>query len=381
MPSPTKTQRWLDLIAFLAGRRVPVAVEDIMERVPPYAADWVAADETGRASVRRKFERDKDELRALGIPIETVEYSINYGREQVQGYRLRSRDFYLPWLRIVSGEEGLGDAAIPADRATSPTPPFELREDEARDALSALDRVAGLPSFPFRREARSALRKLTFDLGSELLGPTSEGAPPVRYLPPPGSEDLRDRLEVLSDALLRRKEVAFRYYGIYRDAESERRVRPYGLLFQHSHWYLVAWDTDREDMRVFRVGRMEEPEVNPRRAKTPDYEVPPDFDLRAWAGRPSWALPGQDDEPLEAVVRFDFPRSLWADRNGHGELVQALPDGGQLRRFRVQDPGPFLRWLLTLRGEARVAEPAELQDELEALGRRVRRLHGGSADG
>ena len=65
MPS-TKFQRWLDLIAFLVSRRYPVPVEDVMENVPAYAANWVDGDARSRDSVRRTFERDKDELRRLG---------------------------------------------------------------------------------------------------------------------------------------------------------------------------------------------------------------------------------------------------------------------------------------------------------------------------
>lgn len=377
MPSTTKVQRWLDLVAFLAGRRMPVAVEEIMERVPSYAVDWTRSDETRRASVRRKFERDKDELRALGIPIRTVDYSINYGMERVKGYQLRSRDFYLPYLRLVS-EMGQGGTAEPTSVPESGAPSastFELRESQARAAVEALRRVSELSSFPFRREARSALRKLTFD-----LDPTgrSEGAvaTPLRYLDPPGADDLKGRLRVLSGALLRRKEVRFGYYGIHRDSESERRVQPFGLLFQHSHWYLIGYDLDREDVRVFRVGRMNDVGANTRRAKTPDYEIPDDFDLDRWAGRPPWALPGQDDEPLEVTVHFDFPRSLWAERNRHGEPVETLEGGGQLRRFQVQDTAPFLRWLLTLREEARIEAPPGLEEERRALFRRVAELHG-----
>ena len=371
MPPSSKTQRWLDLIAFLAVRRMPVAVEEIMEHVPSYAGDWRGGDETARASVRRKFERDKDELRELGIPIETVEYRINYGLEQTQGYRLRGRDFYLPYLRLVSGDEERGG---PQAGASASGPDFELRPDEARAAVDALRRVGDLPSFPFRDEARSALRKLTFDLGPEVVREGAAG-PPVRYLPPPGADDVRDRLKALSDALLRRKEVRFGYYGIHRDERSERRVHPYGLLFQDSHWYLVAWDLDREAMRVFRVARMDAPDVNPRKARTPDYEVPDDFDLDDYAGRPPWSLPGQDDEPLVVDVRFAFPRSLWAERNRHGELVEELEGGAHLRRFRVQDRGPFLRWILALGDEAAVVAPGALADELAAMGRRIADLH------
>jgi predicted DNA-binding transcriptional regulator YafY len=61
----TKTQRWLDLLAYLVGRRLPVAVDELMERLPAYAR------QPNPDTARRTFERDKDELRKAGIPIET----------------------------------------------------------------------------------------------------------------------------------------------------------------------------------------------------------------------------------------------------------------------------------------------------------------------
>lgn len=402
MTSITKTQRWLDLIAFLVSRRMPVAVDEIMEKVPAYALGWTDGDETARASVRRKFERDKDELRELGIPIETVQYRINYGIEEVDGYVLRSSDFYLPYLEIVSGdavkasptdEHGPGSPPGPSGRRSSRSstriPRFELRDDEARTAMDGLRSVSDLPSSPLAREARSALRKLAFDLGSgldadQLQGQDQgqdqlqgQGPGAVLFLDPPGAGDLRDRLREVSDALLRRKELSFRYYGIRRDRESDRRVRPYGLLFQHSHWYMIAWDVDRQDMRVFRVGRMNGLRVNPRRARSRDYEIPEHFDLSEWADRPPWALPGQEDEPMEVRVRFEFPCSLWAERNGRGTLLEELEDGATLRSFQVQDANPFLRWLLTLRGDATVVSPPELMERLEELREQVASMHAG----
>jgi hypothetical protein len=71
-------------------------------------------------SVRRKFERDKDELRAFGIPLETVSYSINRGLEEAQGYRLSKKNFYLPYLKLLK-EEGEAGAEGPP-RLPRPSP-------------------------------------------------------------------------------------------------------------------------------------------------------------------------------------------------------------------------------------------------------------------
>src|SRR5688572_2444400 len=99
----SKTQRWLDLIALLLGRTVPLSFVDIMDRIPAYADPLNRGDETARATVRRMFERDKDELRKIGIPIESVRYDVNYGGELLEGYRITRRDFYLPYLRVIEG--------------------------------------------------------------------------------------------------------------------------------------------------------------------------------------------------------------------------------------------------------------------------------------
>ena len=98
---PTKLQRWLDLVAYLAGRHFPVPVEDLRDNIPAYAVD-PDASEREKETIRRMFERDKDELRELGIPIDTVDYSINYGHEQKKGYRLARKDFHLPYLKLVT---------------------------------------------------------------------------------------------------------------------------------------------------------------------------------------------------------------------------------------------------------------------------------------
>ena len=117
----SKVQRWLDLIAYLVGRHFPVPVEELMERLPAYARQWRGGDEKVRASVRRKFERDKDELRELGIPLETVTYSINYGMEEAQGYRIRKKDLFLPYLKLI------GKAGLQGKRRGSPVRPVHTR--------------------------------------------------------------------------------------------------------------------------------------------------------------------------------------------------------------------------------------------------------------
>lgn len=369
--SPTKLQRWLDIIAYLVGRRLPVSADELMRGVPAYADRWASDDRTVRESARRGFERDKDELRRLGIPIRTVQYSTPEQPDVFEGYIIERRDFYLPYLELVkqtSGTPRYSDRHRPAH--------VEISEADAPLALDALRRVAEVPGFPLAREARSAFRKLAFDLDPAAF--TSHT--PVLFMDPPGTAELTARLRMLSDALLARKRVRFEYHGIYRGAPTSRDVAAYGLLFQHGHWYLVGHDATRADIRVFRVGRMDDVAANPKAPGTPDYTVPDAFRLDEYVGREAWELGDAEDAPVVARVLFRFPLSLWAERNAHGTLESRRDDGSAVRRFDVHQVEPFLRWLLSLEGEAEVVEPLSLQEELRRMADTVARAHGGGVE-
>jgi predicted DNA-binding transcriptional regulator YafY len=346
----TKTQRWLDLIVFLVQRRFPVSVDEIMEGVPAYRPKWESEKESDRAAVRRMFERDKDELRAAGIPIGTLKYSIEHGAEEAIGYRLAQQAFYLPYLRLVTGARAAAPEARPA--GALPTT-LELDPSDLETAADALQRVAAIPGSPFAREARSALRKLSFDLDMDAVAGS-----PVLFLDPAGAGGVRDVLALLTDAVHRRKRVRFRYHGIARGQPTDRDVAPRGLLYQHGHWYLVGQDATREAMRVFRLGRMADVALADA-STVPDFEPDPGFRIADYTGRAPWEL--GDDDPLQAVVRFDFPLSLWAERNGHGRLQEELPGGAALRTFDVRQVHPFLRWLQAQAGDAIVTDPPELR--------------------
>jgi predicted DNA-binding transcriptional regulator YafY len=312
------------------------------------------------------FERDKDELRAAGIPIDTVRYSVNYGAEELEGYRIERSDFYLPYLRLLA-DPAEGEASAP-ERPYRGLSTLELAPAEAELAVGALRHVGGLPAFPFAEEARSALRKLTFDLDEE-----SFPDDPVVWVERPGARELLERLRLLSDALLARKRVGFEYHGIGRGETTRRDVAPYGLFFQRD-WYLVGQDATRDAVRVFRVARVEGVEMNAKAPKRPDYELPSGFRLQDYLERSAWEL-GEEGEAAMAEVRFRFPLSLHVARGGRGELVAEDAGGGAVRRFTVSQPDPFLRWILSQGGEAEILSPPELRAEYGRIVREVAALY------
>lgn len=406
MPTaPTKLQRWLDLIAFLAARRFPVSTEQLWAGVPAYEKGLEGSDRD-KAAVRRMFERDKADLRELGIPVETVPFHVG-DEEESFGYRLDRADFHLPYLKLVEQAKAAEDAnategvanppgARAPTRAASASPPgaFELVREEAGAALDGLRELSALPAFPLAGDARSAFRKLAFDLDPDVVAEA-----PLVHVEDPEAAATAPLLGPLSDALLARKAVAFDYHAMGRDDQARRTVWPYGLVFQHGRWYLVGRDPDKaggaagaapdpggdardaadDGVRMFRVGRMGDLEVNATRPGTPDYEIPAGFDLAAYGGRKAWELGEDDDGAVEATVRFAYPRSFWAERNGHGTLVEEHADGSHLRRFTLRRRDPFLRWILSLGGDARIVEPEALRREFQAMVGRVAAHYGGAA--
>jgi len=393
---PSKTQRWLDLIAVLLGRRFPVSVEFILQQVPAYRADLEAvhdADEEtrGRAmgSVRRKFERDKKELRRLGIPLETVSLQMP-GGEAGEGYRIPAAGFYLPLLRVVTGPESASTPdSTPLSGRGPGTLAVELTETEARTALSALRRILELPVFPLEREARTALGKLTFD-----LDPALDEALPIRVLERAGGADPAGLLPLLMEALLERKRLSLSYRGPRdpaHDPPRAREVEPWGIFFQWGAWYLLGHDTRRDPpLRLYRVDRILEAGKNAARPGTADFERDPAFDVSRWMDRSAWEL-GAGDAQVQAIrVRFRPPLDQLAGRNNWGEAVVAADadavdeaaSPGSVREFRAPNRAPFLRWVLSHGGEAEVVAPPDAVDDLRALAARIAARHvpvGGAA--
>ena len=362
MPQP-KAARWLDLLAYLLQHRFPVAREEIFEAVADYRDALAGADSAGREAVRRKFERDKDELRALGIDIDTVDIGQAPGVEPDKGYRLRERAFYLPYLEFRSPRA--------APSVESPSKPYQsllriaLTDSDVALLGRATARVAALKDTPLGDAASSARRKLAFDVPLPM-------AAVERLLAVPLEGEASKALEVLQHAVAEHTAVKCSYYAIGRDAETERVIEPYGLCFHWGHWYCVARCRLREAMRVFRVDRM-------RAAKAvagPDgrFEVPADFSVREYVRRAPWEL--SELPPEEVVVRFQVPESRWVLAQGVGDPVDPLlDDGGAVIKFSVRERGSFLRWLLTFRAGIEVKKPAEYGRQLASLRSRVASLY------
>ena len=298
-----KVDRLLNLVAALQASSIPLTAEELRERVPGYTAD---NDET----FRRTFERDKDNLREVGVPIETV--TVEHLDQPKAAYRIR-RDRY-----------ELADPGLtPEELAALPVAATSVRlegigEDEVEDALRKLGGVAGRSS-------------------SATLGAVE--APPA--LPP------------LFGAVMDRQAVSFRY------GDRERHLQPHRLQYERGRWYVSGLDTDREDVRSFRLDRIEGP-VQPGEAGA--FEPPGDLAgvrLRPWefGTGPTTTATILLDAVVAGAVLAEDPGLRVAERRGDGAVVVELD---------VRSVDGLRGFVLSFLERAELLGPADLRRDLVA---------------
>ena len=364
-PHPRKIQRWIDLIAALLRRHYGITFAELSRAVPAYA------EATSRDAVLRMFERDKDELRKLGVAIETVGDDDGVPSE----YRLRRKDFYLPYLFATSTR--IRPTSAPARANISPAPVerpgyrdlprLAFEPDELAAVADAAECVRQLGDPLLAADAESAMRKLAFDLPIGALVSTA----PAAVIAGRARGDARS-FELLHRALRNRKRASFTYRPPDREDFEDREVEPYGLFLLGGNWYLVARDTERDGLRNFRLNRIDGVVVNARREQTADYEIPSSFDLREHArSRQAWEL--GDGEAVDAVVTFRASDGAGA---AAARLGQAANGDGDTRRFHVRRMPPFVRWLLSFGGDAIPVSPMTLVSAFRSCAAETLALYG-----
>jgi proteasome accessory factor B len=203
-----KTERLLNLVILLLNTRRPVTAAQVHDIVPGYP--------DGSEAFNRMFERDKAELRDLGIPV-SVEGLSNWDDEV--GYRIRPGEYALPDI--------------------------ELEPDEAA-ALALAARVWQQASLA--EAASGAMLKLQA-AGVETGDVSLSGVESHVTATEPA-------FEPLWQAVVDRRGVTFAYRVAGAAASTERHVEPWGVVSWHGRWYLAGQDRDRGEPRVFRLDRM-----------------------------------------------------------------------------------------------------------------------------
>lgn len=290
-------ERILNLLAFLLTVGRPVTADDIRHTVAGY-------DQTTDDAFRRTFERDKDLLRQLGVPL-SLEHTDAWEIEQ--GYVVSPDEYSLP-------DPGL--------------------TDEERAALWLATRMVRLGG---QAPGPGAILKL--------------GGVPMAATGDPLSADLGAEAATLGDvfkAVTERRVVKFEYRG------KGRTLRPWGLVHRMGHWYVVG--ESAKERRTFRVDRMSGINVGNKEGafeRPKGFRASEDFPGAPWEA-------GEAD--VEVTVRFDAAIAWWARRQlSSATRVVEAADGSIEATLPVASPAAFIGWMIGFEDAAEIVGPPELR--------------------
>jgi proteasome accessory factor B len=309
--SRTRTERLVNLVICLLSTRRFLTAAQIAATVPGYEHD--PQDPKDHEAFQRKFERDKAELRELGVPLETGTASVF---DSEPGYRIAHREYALPDI------------------------PLEPDEAAAVGIAARLWQHAGLAA-----AASSGLAKLRA-AGVDVDPSATLGVEPVVTVDP--------AFAPLTAAARERRAVTFAYRVPEQDDPIARHLEPWGVVCWQGRWYVVGHDRDRAATRCFRLSRI----VGAVKA----------------TGRAGAFAPPERVDLISHVARWSGPAAHTA---GHATVLVAPGRAAGLRRWATEAlPGPdgdrlvlpyddVERLAGTLVGygpDVRVLDPPELRD-------------------
>ncbi len=297
--------------------------------------EWPGAELADRLNVSaRTVRRDIDRLRELGYPVEAA-------RGPDGGYRLVAGTAMPPLL--LDDEEAV---AIAVGLRTAAAQPVDGIGEASARALAKLEQV--LPSRLRRRVASlgAATQPLTTPPGDTAVDPAC--------------------LAVLATATAARERVRFTYRPAA-GAETRRHAEPHRIVAAGRRWYLIAYDLDRDDWRVFRADRVTAPRPTGQRAAPRDV---PGGDAAAFLQDKLYSLAPTH----RAEVTLHLPADRAAARLGADPAdVRPLDRDRCLLTTRADTLEWLAARLLMLGCDLRVHHPPELRDHLADLSARAAR--------
>jgi proteasome accessory factor B len=183
-------------------------------------------------------------------------------------------------------------------------------------------------------------------------------------------------LAALEQAMAERRKVAIRYVSASRhQAVTERIIAPYHLMPYERSWQVVAQDSLRGDVRMFKLDRIRTAELT-----NEGYEIPGDFDLEAYLGDQWGVLRGEAERPERVVLRFSERAAPWVmdDRLHASQRIEELPDRGLRLSYYCGITHELVRWVLSFGGDAVVEEPEGLREAVVKEAKRV--MQGGRGE-
>ncbi len=299
-----KLERLLNLVAALLDTPRPLTLDEVATRVEGYP------DKTD--AMRRAFERDKDDLRSMGIPIRVDDVPAT--DPPVVGYRILKSEY----------------AGVDPDLE-----PDELAALHVAASMVRLDGVDG----------SEAVMRLGGAEGAANGGVDGAQAKPLAALP------TDPNLAPLFTAAAERRTVTLTY------GDQVRELDPWRISFVRGRWYVKGFDHLRQAERMYRVERIDGTVTV---GSTSKLERPAETAPTRLAG---WEI--GDEEPVSAQVKIDAAQSSWARHYvGRDAVVDEDDDGNIVLELTVRNREAFRSFVLTFLDGAEVLSPPSLRDDV-----------------
>ena len=319
----SKVERLVNLVIALLSTRGFISAEKIRSTVAGYS------DSPTVEAFSRMFERDKNELRDLGIPLEVGKAS---PWDPTEGYHI-NRDAYS-------------------------LPPVDLTPDEAAAVAVATQLWESPELITATQGALLKLRAAGVDVDPDapVAIASQAGVPGLR-----GSEDV---LGTLLSAIDSGRAVQFQHRPSRAEPYSTRTVEPWGVVTEKGRWYLVGHDRDRDDTRIFRLSRIGAAvtPIGPDGAVT----VPDDANLRAIVAQ-KVAEVTEPPASGQAQVWVADGRATALRRAGRSVTTRRLGGReGQVIELDIGSVDNLARDVTGYGADAVVLEPQSLREEVLA---------------
>lgn len=234
-------------------------------------------------------------------------------------------------------------------------PPVNFTEEEAVAMLIGADFIEQKFDAAYGAKAKSAQNKIEAILPQRVREDVARIRSTMKLIAANGWDTPNEEatfLETLRRALLERRKVRFHYQKKMQEADGNRRsiraVAPYGLVLVQGSWALVAHCDLRNEIRHFRLSRMQELTLLEE-----SFTLPEDFHLQRY--RP----PDNRNTHVRILAAASIRDKIEESKNYYLEEVEERPEG-LLIHFRVHHPDELLSWVLGWGADVTVLEPDSL---------------------
>jgi proteasome accessory factor C len=221
--------------------------------------------------------------------------------------------------------------------------PLRLGVDEALALIVGLRALAAVPGIGERDAVVRALAKLEAATGS-----ASAGSSRIQVVIDEGAG--KEALALAQQALAAHRRVHLRYLVPGRDESTERDVDPMRVINFDAQWYLEGWCHRAQDVRLFRVDRIESLTILDEDGTPPAGAEPRDLDSGVFT-------PHAEDQLVRVALG---PGAAWVSEYYPTESVEPMQGGGSVITLRTADTAWLRRLMWRLGSQATVLEPAEL---------------------